>query len=81
MADDNELIKEKGKSIDSGAVRQKKGSYDSKKKDLAKKLHVTSETGKGWYKGNSNERIVPIKLGGASNARHRFKSEKGHMEG
>jgi hypothetical protein len=38
MADDNELIKEKGKSMDDGAVRQKKGSYSSKKKALAGKF-------------------------------------------
>lgn len=38
MVDDNELIKEKGKSMDSGAVRQKKGSYESKKKSLASKV-------------------------------------------
>lgn len=40
MADDSELIKEKGKSMDAGAVRQKKSnkSYEGKKKELASKV-------------------------------------------
>ncbi len=41
-----------------------------KAKHVPKKLHVTHDVDKGWYKGNSNERIVPI------NGRYQIKSQK-----
>ena len=51
-----------------------KGSKN-KALDKVKKVNVRSETGKGFYKGNSNERIVPIRMNGGE-PRNRFKSSK-----
>ena len=45
------------------------------------KVYVKHETGHGTFKGNSDERIVPIKLGNSNKSRLRFKSVKGNMEG
>lgn len=46
-----------------------------------KKLYVKHDSGTGTFNGNTNERIVPIKLGNSDKPRLRFKSNKGNMEG